>query len=142
MRYITGISTVTAYEPAVLIPIRSTIQIGQVKSAHVPAAMSASLGKIGNFTAQATLTTLEPGDLIYENELGNTSVLNPGYSSVTVKVDATTSGQLRPGDRVDIYAVNGNQQALLLAANAEVVVSFMTRPEISLARTPTMCRPA
>jgi len=78
----------------------------------------------GDFTRKTTFTTLEPGDLVYENELANTPALDPGYSCVTIKVNATTPGQLFPGDQVDIHAANGGQQTLPLAADAEVLVNY------------------
>jgi hypothetical protein len=116
---------VTAFEPTVSIPIRSTIHTDQLKTVKVPAPMAAGLVQdAALFAGKTTFSALEPGDLIYENELCTTPPLDPGYAALTVKVAATDAGQLVSGDRVNVYAAANGARAQLLGGTTLVLACY------------------
>ncbi|MQL53969.1 hypothetical protein GFC01_17235 [Desulfofundulus thermobenzoicus] len=116
-KYVQASKTVKAYEAVGFIPARTVVQKDQVKEVQVPASLK---GLATDVIGKSLLTSVMPGNLIYQNEVSPQG-LKPGFASVTVQTTLATSGNVTAGDTVDVYVAGDNRQAAKLAGEVEVL---------------------
>lgn len=120
-KYVQASKTVKAYKAVGFIPARTPVQKNQVEEVQVPTSLD---GLAQDVRGKSLLTSVMPGNLIYQNEVSQTPEnLKPGWVSVTVPVSLASSGDATAGDTVDVYTAGGNnnQAANKLVGDVEVL---------------------
>lgn len=121
-RYETASLTATAYEATGFLPIRSVLDVSNLKPVDVPASMAQGLAK--KVDGKTLVTSVLPGDLIYANELSAAAPLPPGQVSLSVPVNQATADGVTAGDMVDVFAGNPDGSAMSIVADVEVLGSY------------------
>lgn len=121
---------VTVYHVTKDLPAFTTLSSDNTEPADIPQRWAANntVLKSADIDGRVIATPLTAGSPISQDGLVPTSDLDPTEREIAVNVDAVTglAGRVRPGDRVDVYAVFAEvpglaKQARILVKNVRVV---------------------
>jgi pilus assembly protein CpaB len=121
---------VTTYQMTKDVPAFTTLSAENTEPVQVPQRWTAdnTVLKSADIDGRVTATPMAAGATISSDSLVPPSDLNPDEREVAVNVDAVTglAGRVRPGDRVDMYAVFTDvpglpKEVVLLVENVRVI---------------------
>jgi pilus assembly protein CpaB len=121
---------VTVYHVTKDVPAFTTLSAENTEPVEVPQRWAAdnTVLKSADIDGRVTATPMTAGATISADSLVPPSDLNPDEREVAVNVDAVTglAGRVRPGDRVDMYAVFTDvpglpKEVVLLVENVRVI---------------------
>ena len=121
---------VTVYHVTKDVPAFTTLSADNTEPVQVPQRWAAdnTVLKSADIDGRVTATPMTAGATISSDSLVPPSDLNPDEREVAVNVDAVTglAGRVRPGDRVDMYAVFTDvpglpKEVVLLVENVRVI---------------------
>lgn len=134
-RYVSNVAsqvgaTTTVYRAAQAIEPYTPLSSTNLEPAEVPERWTSPTSRVdlAELEGRRVGFRVEPGTVVTRDMLLSPSDLNPDEREIAINVDPVTGvgGRVRPGDRVDVYAVFGDvpglpKQVMVLVRNVRVV---------------------